>query len=216
MASPTSWRLGRPCKAQRDQTQTGRHITTSADPNPELTLQVLIVLFRPYLLPNKSRPLAPKGASSPRYPCARGHSFSYFGQLPFPSTPPPFLCGLAPCPLLDGHLHGESLNLVAESADLGVEVRRLVRGEGHSDDRARHTAGAADGGLAGEEDVGDVLLLGEEGEMQHDAERLRIGSEDDELAGTTGDAGESMLVVARRWGEMASARTTWWPRWLPS
>lgn len=135
-------------------------------------------------------------------------------SLPFPSTPPPFLGGRAA--LLDGHLHGESLNLVAESADLGVEVRRLVRGEGHSDDRARHTAGAADGGLAGEEDVGDVLLLGEEGEMQHDAERLRVGSEDDKLAGTTGDAGESMLVVTCQSEDMGSARTTWWPRWLPS
>lgn len=35
--------------------------------------------------------------------------------------------------------------------------------------------------------------------MQHDAERLRIGSEDDELAGTTGDAGETMSVLARQW-----------------
>jgi hypothetical protein len=34
--------------------------------------------------------------------------------------------------------------------------------------------------------------------MQHDAERLRIGSEDDELAGTTGDAVGNRLVVARQ------------------
>ncbi len=52
-------------------------------------------------------------------------------------------------------LHGEALDLVAEGADLGVQVRGLVRGEGDGDDGARDTAGAAEGDLAG--DILDTL-----------------------------------------------------------
>ena len=46
-------------------------------------------------------------------------------------------------------LHGQALDLVAKGADLGVEVRGLVRGQGDGDDGARDTAGTAEGDLAG-------------------------------------------------------------------
>jgi hypothetical protein len=52
-------------------------------------------------------------------------------------------------------LHSQALNLVAQSANLRVEVRGLVRREGDRDDGTRDTAGAAEGDLAG-----DVLRAG--------------------------------------------------------
>jgi len=55
-----------------------------------------------------------------------------------------------PLSLNNGSLHGQALDLVAQGADLRVEVRSLVRGQGDGDDGARHTAGTAEGDLAGD------------------------------------------------------------------
>lgn len=46
-------------------------------------------------------------------------------------------------------LHGQTLNLVAQGTDLGVEVRGLVRREGNGDHGTRDTAGTAESDLAG-------------------------------------------------------------------
>jgi hypothetical protein len=102
-------------------------------------------------------------------------------------------------------LHSQTLDLVAQGADLGVEVRGLVRGQGHGDDGARDTAGTAKGDLAGNvlqhvsvlspidasaagtHHVGDVLLLRDQGDVEHNAEGLSISGENDQLAGAAVD-----------------------------
>jgi len=84
-------------------------------------------------------------------------------------------------------LHCQPFHLVAKGADLRIQVGSLVRSEGNSNDGPRDTAGAADGDLAGKEDIRDVLLLGEKRKVEDDAERLRVGGENDEFAGATRD-----------------------------
>lgn len=84
-----------------------------------------------------------------------------------------------------GHLDHQSLDLVLERADLVHEIRRLVGGDAGRDDSARDTAGAAERSLRGDVDVWHVLVLAEEGEMEEDGERGRVGGEDDDLGDTT-------------------------------
>lgn len=55
-------------------------------------------------------------------------------------------------------LHGKSLNLVAEGADLGVEIGRLVRCQGDGDDGARDAASATNLDLARQENVTKIAL----------------------------------------------------------
>ena len=56
-------------------------------------------------------------------------------------------------------LHSETLDLVAEGTDLGVEIGSLVGGEGDGNDRAGDTASTAKSGLGRNVDVRDVLVL---------------------------------------------------------
>ena len=78
----------------------------------------------------------------------------------------------------------EALNLVLEGADLAHEVGGLVRGDAAGNDSASDTAGAAESHLRGDVDVGDVLVLAEEGKVEQDGEGAGVSGEDDDLADT--------------------------------
>lgn len=78
----------------------------------------------------------------------------------------------------------ETLDLVLEGPDLLHEVGGLVGGDRASNDGARDTAGTAERHLARDVDVGDVLVLAKEGQVQQDGERARVRSEDDQLGDT--------------------------------
>lgn len=82
-------------------------------------------------------------------------------------------------------LHGESLDLVPESADLGVQVGGFVGGDRHGDDGARNTGGAAEGDLGGNVDVGGTLIFTQQGDVKHDAQWLSIRGKDNELRSST-------------------------------
>lgn len=69
--------------------------------------------------------------------------------------------------------------------DLALELARLVRGHAAGDDRARHAAGAAEGDFRGDKDVGHVLVLAQQGQVQHDLNRLDVRGHHNELADTT-------------------------------
>ena len=78
-------------------------------------------------------------------------------------------------------LDEELLDGVLEGVDLGLELGSLVGGDGAGDDGSRDAARAAERLLGGDEDVGHVLVLGEEGEVEEDLEGLGVGGEDHEL-----------------------------------
>jgi hypothetical protein len=78
----------------------------------------------------------------------------------------------------------ETLDLVLEGADLAHEVGGLVRGDAAGNDGASDTAGAAESHLRGDVDVGDVLVLAEEGKVEQDGEGAGVSGEDDDLADT--------------------------------
>lgn len=61
-----------------------------------------------------------------------------------------------------------------DRVNLALELASLVGRDGRSDDRARDAAGTAEGGLGGDEDVGDVLVLAEEREVEQDLDRLGV------------------------------------------
>jgi hypothetical protein len=69
----------------------------------------------------------------------------------------------------------EPLDLVLEGADLAHEVRGLVGGDG---------AGAAQSHLGGNVDVGNVLVLAEEGQVEEDGQGAGVGGQDDDLGDT--------------------------------
>lgn len=88
------------------------------------------------------------------------------------------------CPLsyVGGILDGESLDLVLEGADGAGELRALVGGDAASNDGAGDTAGTAKGGLGLDVNVGDVLVLGKEGKVENDRERVGVRSWSAKLA----------------------------------
>ena len=75
--------------------------------------------------------------------------------------------------LLDAVLHG---------LDLALQVAAVAGSHGAADDGPGHAAGAAEGDLRGNEHVRHVLVLAEKGEVEKNLQRLRIGSEHDELS----------------------------------
>jgi len=83
------------------------------------------------------------------------------------------------------HLDQQSLNLVLDNPDLGLQLTRLVGSDTGADNGPAHTACSAQGDLAGYEDVGDVLVLTEKWEVEENLEGLGVGGEDDELGGPT-------------------------------
>ena len=88
---------------------------------------------------------------------------------------------LQPYPSLDH----ESLNLVLDGPDLAHEITSLVGGDTGRDHRTRHTSGPTQGKLAGDVDVGDVLVLSQEGQVEQDGERGGVRGQDDNLSGST-------------------------------
>jgi hypothetical protein len=82
-------------------------------------------------------------------------------------------------------LDHKAFNTVLKLANLGHEVAGLVRGDGSSDDGAGDTASATKGSLAGNIDVGNILVLGEQRQVQQDCQRGSIGGQDDDFRSTT-------------------------------
>lgn len=63
-------------------------------------------------------------------------------------------------------LDHETLDLGLDGADLVGELGGLVGGDAASNNGAADTGGATKSDLAGDIDVGDVLVLAEEGKVQ--------------------------------------------------
>ena len=78
-------------------------------------------------------------------------------------------------------LDQELLNFLLNSGDLGLDLRSFVLGDRGGDHRAGDAAGAAEGLLGPAEDVGDVLVLAEQRDVEEDLQRLGVGGEHDEL-----------------------------------
>lgn len=85
-----------------------------------------------------------------------------------------------PYPSLDH----ESLNLVLDGPDLAHEVTSLVGGDASRDHGAGHTSRTTQRKLAGHVDVGHVLVLSQEGQMEQDGERGGVGGQDDDFSGS--------------------------------
>ena len=83
-------------------------------------------------------------------------------------------------PILDH----KSLNLVLDGSDLSHEITGLVGGDAGSDHGARDTGGATQSKLAGDEDVGGVLVLGEQGQVKKDGQGVAVGGENHKLGST--------------------------------
>jgi hypothetical protein len=86
---------------------------------------------------------------------------------------------------LSNILDHETLDLELDSADLSSEITSVVGGDRASNDRARNTGSTAESHLAGDVDVGNVLVLTQQGQVQNDREGGGVGGENDELGGTT-------------------------------
>ena len=83
------------------------------------------------------------------------------------------------------NLDQELLDLELDGQDLGLEIRTLVGGDGASNNGAGDTAGTAESGLGGDENVGDVLVLAKKRQVQENLNGLGVGGHDDELGDTT-------------------------------
>ena len=84
-------------------------------------------------------------------------------------------------------LDGKTLHLLPQAADLGGEITGLVRVDAGRNDRAAHTTGTAQRDLARDENVGDVLVLGEQGQVHDDGQRGGVSGEHDDLGDTAVD-----------------------------
>ena len=82
-------------------------------------------------------------------------------------------------------LDHQTLDLVTDGANLGVQVTGLVGGDGTGDDRAGDTSGTTEGHLGGNVDVGNVLVLTEKGQVKDDGKGGGVGSQDNQVGGTT-------------------------------
>lgn len=80
-------------------------------------------------------------------------------------------------------LDGQSLDLVLQSPDLAHQVGSLVAGDGSGDNGAGDTAGTAEGDLGGNVDVGRVLVLSQEGDVQKNGQGRGVGGKDNNLRG---------------------------------
>lgn len=83
------------------------------------------------------------------------------------------------------NLDEELLNLVLDSLDLGVQLPSLIGGNTGGDNRPRNTASPTESSLGRQKDIGDVLVLTEEGKVEDDLNRLDIGGHDNEFADTS-------------------------------
>ena len=86
---------------------------------------------------------------------------------------------------LSRRLDHKSLNLVLQASDLVHKITCLVGGDAGSDDCAGYTTSATKSRLARYIDVGNIFVLAQEGEVEEDRKRCRIGGEDDDLGDTS-------------------------------
>jgi hypothetical protein len=82
-------------------------------------------------------------------------------------------------------LDHQSLNLVFDGPDLSHEITGLVGGDAGRNHRTRDTGCTAQSELAGDENIRDILVLAEKGDVQKDSQGVRVRSEDDDFRGTT-------------------------------
>ena len=82
-------------------------------------------------------------------------------------------------------LDEETLDCLLEALDLCLELASFVGGDRGRDDRARDATGTAESSLGRDKDIGNVLVLSEEGQVEQDLDGLGISSHDNELADST-------------------------------
>lgn len=82
------------------------------------------------------------------------------------------------------NLDEKPLNLVLQGPNLSLQLGRLIRGDRGRDDSAGNTAGTPKGDFRGDKDVGYVLVLAEEREMEEDLEGRGVGGKNDEFGNT--------------------------------
>ena len=86
--------------------------------------------------------------------------------------------------MVSNSLDHQTLDSGLDGADLIGQLGGLVGGDRASNHGARDTGGTAQSHLAGDVDVGNVLVLSEEGQVQNDSQGGGIGGEDNNLGGT--------------------------------
>jgi len=97
-------------------------------------------------------------------------------NLPEATRLSPSFLSSPPC-----RLDHQPLNLILQRPYLPHQITRLIRRNAAADNRARDAAGAPQRHLARDVDVGRVLVLAEEREVQEDGEGCRVGGQDDDL-----------------------------------
>ena len=83
------------------------------------------------------------------------------------------------------HLDEQALDLGLHGLDLVGQLLVIALHDGEGDDVAGDLGGASEGGLAGDEDVGDVLILAQEGEVEEDLDGVGVTGKDDEIGEAT-------------------------------
>lgn len=99
-------------------------------------------------------------------------------------------------------LNKKTLKLVLEGEDLFLQLGGVVRGDGGTHDWARHSAGTAESDLGGNEHVGDVLVLAQEGQVQNNLQRLGVSGHDDELGLTAVQSFGSLVSTLLKLAEI--------------
>lgn len=94
-------------------------------------------------------------------------------------------------------LDHQALHLDLDSPDLRRKITGLVGGNAGGNNRARNTGGTAEGQLAGDVDIRNVLVLAKERQVQNDGERGGVCGEDHQLGGSTvqGLGGLCMILL---------------------
>ena len=82
-------------------------------------------------------------------------------------------------------LDHESLDSILQLPNLRHQIAALIRGDARGNHRPAHTTGTSQRSLAVHINIGDVLVLGKEGQVQEDSEWGGIGGEDDQFGRAT-------------------------------
>ena len=85
---------------------------------------------------------------------------------------------------VENDLDQNLLDGILKFLNLGLELRAFLGNDGAGDNRAGDTAGAAEGSLGLDENVGNVFVLAQQGQMQQDFKGLGVGSQDDDFGDT--------------------------------
>lgn len=82
-------------------------------------------------------------------------------------------------------LHKKLLDLDLHSLNGALQLTRLIRGDAASDHGTADAACPSKSDLTGNEYVGDVLILAEEGEVEQNFNGFRVGCHDDHFRDST-------------------------------